>query len=193
MTQSLIAKIHIAKKQLCLDDETYRQLLATAANGKSSCKDMAKYELENVLDVLKTKGFKPLKKKSTKRLSPKSGKAKHAEIDKIRAIWITMHKHGFLRDGSEDALDAYTKRMTVRLNKGIGLDAVNWLNPFLASRLLEVLKQWHKREIVKWLEARDITTVIVMTPEGKVEAVIKSYGYKNLVELFEEMRLRVAD
>lgn len=42
--KSLIAKIHIGKNKLGLDDETYRSLLANAT-GKTSCTEMSDGEL----------------------------------------------------------------------------------------------------------------------------------------------------
>jgi phage gp16-like protein len=56
-----------------------------------------------------------------------------------------MFKQGFLRDGSETALNSYVKRMTVKLNNGIGVDEVQWLNEHLAYKVLEALKNWHRR------------------------------------------------
>lgn len=55
--KSLIAKIHIGKNQLGLDDETYRSLLANAT-GKTSCTEMSDGELHQVLNVMVQKGFK---------------------------------------------------------------------------------------------------------------------------------------
>ena len=54
--QKMISKIHIAKKQLDLDDDVYRDLLAQAT-GKRSCKDMMDNELAAVLNLLQQKGF----------------------------------------------------------------------------------------------------------------------------------------
>ncbi|MGZ7246519.1 phage protein GemA/Gp16 family protein, partial [Streptococcus pyogenes] len=71
----------------------------------------------------------------------------------IRAIWITMAKHGLLRDGSETALDHYVERQTVRLNKGVGVTRVAWLYGVLNYSVLESFKHWHKREMIKSLLA----------------------------------------
>ena len=54
--QKMISKIHIAKKQLDLDDDVYRDLLAQAT-GKRSCKDMMDNELAAVLNLLQQNGF----------------------------------------------------------------------------------------------------------------------------------------
>ncbi|HAX8515344.1 TPA: DUF1018 domain-containing protein, partial [Escherichia coli] len=53
---SLITLIHVAKRDLQLDHDTYTSALL-AATGKSSCRDMSPGELSRVLDVFKKRGF----------------------------------------------------------------------------------------------------------------------------------------
>ncbi|ENU5203608.1 phage protein GemA/Gp16 family protein, partial [Escherichia coli] len=50
MRGKLISAIHVAKRELALDDETYTFVLL-AATGKTSCRDMSADELSRVLDV----------------------------------------------------------------------------------------------------------------------------------------------
>lgn len=54
--QKMLAKIHLAKKELDLDDEVYRDLLENAT-GLRSCSKMTMAQLETVLNTLKRKGF----------------------------------------------------------------------------------------------------------------------------------------
>ncbi|MEE6988830.1 DUF1018 domain-containing protein, partial [Escherichia coli :H19] len=54
---SLITLIHVAKRDLQLDSETYTFVLL-AVTGKTSCRDMSPDELSRVLDVFKKRGFK---------------------------------------------------------------------------------------------------------------------------------------
>ena len=54
MRNALIAKIHIAKKTLGLDDETYRLVLEQAVKKKST-KQCSELQLIKVLNVLKEK------------------------------------------------------------------------------------------------------------------------------------------
>ena len=146
--QQLIRLIHVAKRELKLTDDAYRAALSEAANGKESSTKMNIKELEAVLALFKTTGFK-VKLNNKRKLSPPSGtKVKTAEVSVIRAVWITMFKHGFLRDGSETALNSYVKRMTVKLNDGGGVDNVQWLDEHLAYKVLEALKNWHRRMMV---------------------------------------------
>jgi len=161
----LIRLVQVGRRSLGLDDETYRELL-TQQSGKCSAAALSIQELDKVLQAMKGAGFKPTVKRGVKggkqkRLSPVSGtQVRTAEIGVIRAIWITMAKHGLLRDGSETALNHYVERQTVRINNGVGVAEVSWLDGALAYSVLESLKHWHKREMVKALQAANKTRFI---------------------------------
>lgn len=178
----LIKLIHVAKRSLALDDETYR-LVLTNTTDKDSCSKMSIKELESVLAEFENRGFKRMvngnKKPFKKRLSPKSGKAKFAEIDKIRAIWITMAKHGVVRDRSETALDAYVRRMT---NKGRkqGVDHVAWCDASQAYQVLESLKSWHRRVMIDEIKAKGWTVPMN-------ERTAKPAGYEAIRDSYEFM------
>ncbi|MEL4293022.1 regulatory protein GemA [Shewanella xiamenensis] len=149
----LITLINVAKGSLRLDEAIYRAMLKHAT-GKESLRAMNLPELEQALDVFKQKGFKPtLNSHKKRRLSPAAGSSKVASIDKIRAIWITMGHHLVIQDNSESALDAYVRRMTLR-SKNEGVDATPWLTEPQAYKVLESLKNWHKRVLIERIIAR---------------------------------------
>ncbi|MNZ05679.1 hypothetical protein D3C78_224050 [compost metagenome] len=181
----LIRLVQVGRRSLGLDDETYRELLAQQS-GKRSAAELTLQELDKVLLAMKGVGFKPTVKRAVnggkpKRLSPTRGApTKTAEIGVIRAIWITMHRHGLLRDGSETALNHYVERQTVRINNGIGVAEVAWLSDTLAYRVLESLKNWHKREMVKALQVAK-KNVPINEKTGRVA------GYQAVLGVFEEM------
>ncbi|MCG7545577.1 regulatory protein GemA [Pseudoalteromonas sp. MM17-2] len=142
-----IQLIHIAKNQLQLDDELYRQVLQDLTK-KQSCKDMSVSELDEVLEHFKSKGFKPVSKKGAKGLSPMSRHKKPGEktqLDKLRQTWIEMHRAGYIRDGSEVALLNWSKAQAKRWNKGIAVERLEWLTPEALGYLIEQLKRWHVR------------------------------------------------
>jgi phage gp16-like protein len=150
----LTTLINIAKSQLQLDEDIYRLMLKTATT-KDSLRAMNLSELEQALEAFKQKGFKPTHVKprlnANKRLSPKSGQAHVAQIDKIRAVWINMGNHNVVQDNSETALDNYARRMTARAQK---VDSVSWLNETQAVKVLESLKNWHRRELLERIQQR---------------------------------------
>lgn len=174
--KAALAQIHIAKKQLGLDDDLYRQMLVDVT-GKRSCSDMAIGELYQVIHALEKAGFKrrgkhsgqigkhsarfgkgdaasgkPEGSQSSTRNSYYSPKSQGQIIDVMRAIWIEMHKAGIVRDGSELALTHWAKRASSRRNGGIGVDSLEWLerDHKLAGQVLEDLKQWNKRIQREW-------------------------------------------
>jgi len=135
----LIAQIHIAKKQLGIDEESYRALLQR--HGGASCTELDVYQLSKVVAELKQKGFKP--KRPTKKRGPKSSEFK-SQGDKIRALWLAMAKQGIIRSKEETALRAYVKRMS-----GGRFEAPQFCDAATASRIIEALKQWQNRELDK--------------------------------------------
>jgi phage gp16-like protein len=144
--KSQLAKIHIAKKQLKLDDEEYRANLVELT-GKDSCKEMTEEELGTVLGALKRMGFKPQKLKQDPgpqpeaefvdhrpvKLSPPSrDKAEKSRVDKIRALWIDGHAKGIIRQRGEEALVKFAKRLT-------GVDRLEWLSQKQQSAVIQAL------------------------------------------------------
>ncbi|WP_323915684.1 gp16 family protein [Aeromonas caviae] len=185
----LIRLVQVGRRSLGLDEETYRELL-TQQSGKRSAAALTIQELDKVLLAMKGAGFKPTVKRGVKggkqkRLSPVSGTpVRTAEIGVIRAIWITMAKHGLLRDGSESALNHYVERQTVRLNNGIGVAEVAWLSEELAYPVLESLKNWHKRGMVEALQA-------AKRPVPLSRSGARVAGYQAVLAAFEQMQAEV--
>ncbi|EKN6166708.1 MULTISPECIES: gp16 family protein [Citrobacter] len=139
--------IHIAKNQLGLDDDTYRALLSSVVPGKTSCRDMSASELQQVIKAFEGKGFKSQPSRQSKRRM-----SKPSDISKkIRMVWKAMFADGFLRDGSDIALDHFVQRHTSQKNGGKGVSSLEWLRGDLELNFLEGLKQWHIRAMKKTL------------------------------------------
>ncbi len=131
MTSSTAA-IHVAKKRLGLDDDTYRAKLEKIT-GKSSTKAMTEAERQAVLTVLRNEGFEPASKPAQKGLQGKFAK-------KLQALWIAGYNLGVIRDRTDAALLAFVKRQT-------GLDHSRFLHHADDARAaIEALKGWLKRE-----------------------------------------------
>ena len=139
----LIKLLHVAKNQLLLDDAAYRRLLANASGGKTSSKQMSVSELELALRGMKAQGFVVTTKaqaKSGRQDIPvrEAAAGVDAQIKKIRALWLELHRLGAVRSPSELSLARFVSRMT-------GVDYQGWLSVDDASRVIEHLKQWKKR------------------------------------------------
>ncbi|MBF7683936.1 regulatory protein GemA [Acinetobacter sp. B5B] len=83
-----LATIHVAKKTLGLDDDTYRDLLAQVT-GKRSAKDLNQDELIAVLKHLETLGFS----KQSFGQKPKVKHSKEALVGKIEALLADQALH----------------------------------------------------------------------------------------------------
>ena len=92
-----LAQIHVAKKELGLDDETYRAMLWAVARVKSSA-DLDWSGRKRVLDHLKAKGWKNNSKRR-----PDPAKGKRALVGKIRALLIN-HAEGAKEDAYADGI-----------------------------------------------------------------------------------------
>lgn len=132
-----LAIIHVAKKQLGLDEDTYRAMLMRET-GKNSAAKLTANEQRRVIEVLRNQGFKPASS------APKKGlKGKYAK--KLQALWIGAWNLGIVRDRRDAALIAFVTRQT-------GLDHVRFLHHSEdARRAIEGLKAWMTREAgVDW-------------------------------------------
>ena len=136
--QRLIRLIHVAKRDLQLDDDTYRAILQRVG-GKDSSSDLTVPDLEKVLEHMKRSGFK-VRSKAKQPAPAKSSRplAQDAESKKIRALWLFMNQIGVVKNPSEEALASYVKRIT-------GVDALQWINGDQAETLIESLKKWAMR------------------------------------------------
>lgn len=130
-----IAKIHIAKKQLGLDDYTYRAALKTAT-GKTSCSNMTSAELDRALDHFKSKGFKP---KSDHR----NASSNKSYVRLIYALWASCHKLGEIEDGSRTALRTFVAKRSEQ--GGHRCDDPEFLTYDQASPIIETLKSIEQR------------------------------------------------
>ncbi|TCU35427.1 gp16 family protein [Rhizobium azibense] len=192
MTSS-IAAIHVAKKQLGLDDDTYRAKLARIT-GKQSAKDMTESEREKVLTTFRNEGFRPApatrRADGRRRLSGKYAK-------KLQALWIAAWNLGIVRERDDTALLAFVKRQT-------GVDHTRFLAyADDANRAIEALKSWMRREAgvsygntngydwlapdgakVAWAQWKILTPgASVMVRKGFDEQVVKIIGKTMLHEV----------
>ncbi|HFJ3367620.1 TPA: gp16 family protein [Salmonella enterica] len=134
----LIQLIHIAKNELSIDTDTYRQMLLSIT-GITSTSTMNPGQLNKVLAAMKAKGFKVKPSRKARTTRPL---ADHPQARKLRALWLEMYAQGIVRDSSEEALRRWVKRET-------GVDGLQWLEPEMASSAIEKLKNWQKDRLKK--------------------------------------------
>lgn len=136
--RALLAKINIARSQLDMIEDDYRQLLFDTT-GRMSLKECDDRQLERMVEAMKSKGFRPLPK-----AGGKAG-AQHPSARKARALWISLHQLGVVHNPSEQALEAFAKRQ-------LKCDRLVWAKQSDAFRLIEALKAmgekkgWRQRD-----------------------------------------------
>lgn len=130
-----LAAIHVAKKQLGLDDDAYRAVLARVT-GKSSAKEMSEAERRAVVAELRRLGFGRSSgppHKGGRRLDGKYA-------PKLQALWIAAWNLGLTRSRDDRALLAFVRRQT-------GIDHVRFLrHADDAAKVIEALKGWLARD-----------------------------------------------
>jgi phage gp16-like protein len=131
--RAMLAKVHLAKKELGLADDDYRAVLLRVA-GVQSAGDCTDAQLAGLLDDLKAKGFKPktIAKPQARRA------ADHPTARKARAMWISLHQLGAIANPSEQALEAFAQRQ-------LGVERLQWADQSLGYRLIEALKAMAER------------------------------------------------
>ncbi|RUW41497.1 regulatory protein GemA [Mesorhizobium sp. M2A.F.Ca.ET.015.02.1.1] len=136
---SALAAIHVANKQLGLDEDTARDLYQRVT-GKRSLRQMSERELQLVVAAQRDAGFKP----AEKGLQGPFAK-------KLQALWIAAWNLGIVRDRRDSALLAFVKRQTGIEHTRFLLDAED------AAKAVDALKAWIAREgCVDWHQ--DVTT-----------------------------------
>ena len=120
--KSLLARIHIGKKQLRIDDDMYREMLEKVT-GKRSCAGMHISELYLVLQRLQKSGFKAKKPQFGKRPNP--SKSRTAMMGKVEALLADSGLHW-----------NYAHAMAKRMFK---VDKVDWLKTQDLHKLIAAL------------------------------------------------------
>ena len=121
--RSMIAMIHVARKDLRMVDADYRQALfeRTGHMETDKCTDA---QLSQMIEWLKSKGFRAIPQKKT---------AQHPMARKARAMWISLYQLGVVHNPSEEALEAFARRQ-------LKCDKLIWARQSDARALIEALK-----------------------------------------------------
>ena len=127
-----IAKIHIGKKALRLDDAAYRMLL-DRVTGKASSADMSEDERAAVITEMKRLGWTP---------KPSAGRfRKRSHKPYVRLMFALARSIGdwdYWNRPYKEALRLFVKKET-------GVDNPEWLTYAQASPVIEALKQIERR------------------------------------------------
>lgn len=126
-----LAKIHIAKKELGLDDADYRALVRSVAADQDSAAHLGDAELQQLLERLSDLGWRPRLPRTVQRPLPPM-------VWKARELWLELHRRGAVRNPGWSALARFAKRMT-------GVGDLRRLDVRQATVVIEALKRWLER------------------------------------------------
>jgi phage gp16-like protein len=127
--RAMIAKINIARQQLGMVEDDYRQMLLDTT-GRLSLRECSDAQLDTMVAALKGKGFRALPKGKPK---GSKGAAEHPVAGKARALWISLWQLGVVHNPAEEALEAFAKRQ-------LGCERMAWMRQSEGYRLVEALK-----------------------------------------------------
>lgn len=140
--QRQLAMIHIGKKDLGLDDETYRDMLHAVARVRSSA-DLDHHGREAVIKHLRACGarFTPTGRRQYQR---------GTQAALMAHIWSCLAKAGHI-DKSDRALRAWIKKTTATYHPDkCGYDGPELCPPGVARKVIEHLKEWAASRDVVW-------------------------------------------
>ena len=143
--RALLARLHIARKELALDEDTYRAALQRIA-GASSARDLSDEAIERVLAEFRRRGWRPGKARggrSARRARRWRPPAKHAHQRKVWALWGELKRRGVWRDPNPASLVKFVRRLT-------GVDDPDWLTPAQSNKVIEALKDIGHRAGIEW-------------------------------------------
>jgi len=141
LDRGMLAKIHIAKKELGWSDDMYRDILQTRYKVDSAAK-LNRFQGDDLIRHCKGLGFTVRKKNANGSPFKPSATYESAMARKVVAIWVNLALAGKLRSSSDVALQSYVKRMS-------GVDNLAWCDEQQLWTLIEALKKWAKREGVE--------------------------------------------
>ena len=177
--RAMLAKIHLAKKSLQLDEDDYRNILMQET-GRGSSGDCTEAELERVLGRFQALGWKPL---------PKAGgntgarPAQHPMARKARALWISLYHLGEVRSPKESALEAFAKRQ-------LGCERLVWAKQSEGYKLIEALKAMAEKGGWPQVDANGNAWTVMKLKENLCEAILLKLKAKGVAR--EDWTLDIA-
>jgi len=124
-----LGKIHIAKKELGLDDDTYRDILWAVCRVRSAA-DLDSQGRFKLLAHFNYLGWKPARSKRPKM---------DAQSRKIWSLWYQLKDAGLLANASAKSLRTEVKKLT-------GRDDLRFCDSEQKNMMIECLKKWLARE-----------------------------------------------
>ncbi|HEV2675528.1 MAG TPA: regulatory protein GemA [Aliidongia sp.] len=133
--QAELAKIHVAKKELALADDSYRAIIGRFSAGRTdSSAKLSPRERHAVLDHFETLGFKP----SARAPAADRRVDTRPQAQKLKNLWQALWEMGAVYEPSDQALAAFVCRHT-------SIAALRWNSAADLKVAIDCLKGWCRR------------------------------------------------
>lgn len=136
-----IAAVHVAKKQLGLDDDDYRAIVMRSTN-RMSAADCTGPELDRLLAEFRRLGFSATARTPGAKARP--ARADHPLARKARVMWISLAHLCAVREEPEAAIKA-DKGLEAFAKRQLKCTRFQWADQNQADKLVEALKAWAQR------------------------------------------------
>ena len=132
-----LARIHALKRELQLDDDAYRDVMATVCQGVRSAGKLDVTGRQRLIEHLQgcVRRDRGAGRPAAARRTPLSPTGK-----KLWSLWMQAADKGLVRQRSMSALCAWLERQT-------GVARIEWLQPAQADLAIESLKRWVARGV----------------------------------------------
>lgn len=144
--KAAIAKIHIGKKQLGLDEDTYRAVLLTRG-GANSCAKLKDDGINRVLDWLRAAGavyVNPVKARKKPRIATPAEYSRDKQLKKIEALLTDKGLSWSYLTATQSGKDGKPKpSMLKRLT---GVDSLEWCKCTHLEKIIAALSIQQRRD-----------------------------------------------
>ena len=154
--RALLARVHIGKKEMGLDQGAYSALVSRVT-GKQSAGDCSVAELRAVLEDMRAHGWKP---RTGQRAS------QHPHVRKVWAIWASMEP--LLDAPDRAALRGFVQRQTRSPTNPLGVSDPNFLSVADAKKVIHGLEGWRGRLLLDRAQAEAANAKIANAETGEV-------------------------
>ena len=184
--RAMTAKIHIARKDLALGDDSYRSLLERIT-GKTTSKDCSDRQLHAVLEEFRRLGWKPKARPAAAARAARTPRpiATDEQAAKVRAMWLSLWCLGAIDNPAEEALESYVARMTKSPGNPDGIARLQWLDAAGYDRVIRALRGWCQRVGFPQPTAADVDRINRMRERTTLGPA--SYGLVCKVMLFRAL------
>lgn len=134
LRRALLIQAQVGRKALAIEEEDWRALLERET-GERSTRAMDHVQLGRVCKALEALGHVPQAHGGGGRWRPV---AKHAHHRKVYALWGALKRAGVWQVSDVASLNAFCRRVAQ-------VDAVEWLNPHQATKVIEALSAMAER------------------------------------------------